>query len=54
VVSAPSIARQTHPQDAAEKGRRKARDALTASFLTMAPALVGFHGFTFLWKGMTA
>ena len=58
VVTAPSIARQAHPQDAAERGRQSARpkrvDARKASLRAIAPVVSGFHGLAFLRGGMTA
>ena len=58
MVTAPSIARQAHPQDAAERGRQivrpKRRDARRASLRAIAPAVSGFHGLAFLRGGMMA
>ena len=58
VIAAPSIARQAHPQDAAERGRQMARpkrfDARRASLRAIAPAVSGFQGLAFLRGGMIA
>ena len=58
MVTAPSIARQAHPQDAAERGRQLARlkrfDTRRASLRAIAPGVSGFQGLTLFLGGMIA
>ena len=58
VGPAPSIARQAHLKDAAERGRQMVRptrfDVRRISLRAAAPAVSGFQGLAFLRGGMIA